>query len=158
MTNNETIKPSKYLIFTVSDSVYATALSDVNEVIESQEAKPMPNMVEYFEGLINIRGEVVGVINLLKRLNIHDNQIQQKASMIFHNDAGMFAINIDKTIGIYNIYDEQIERRPSLTTEVPMKYLAGVIKKDDDLIPIIELNKLLNDDTFVKFKNSSKSA
>lgn len=157
MTEHANVEPEKYLIFSVSDALYATILGDVNEVVESQKAKPMPNMVDHFEGLINIRGEVVGVINLLKKLNIQNNEVKQKAAMIFHNDSGVFAVNIDKTVGICSIEEGQIERRPSLSTQVPMKYLAGVIKKDSDLIPIIELNKLLSDDCYVSFRNSKFS-
>lgn len=61
---NENESENKFLVFSVGEELYASPLLSIREVLEFQPPKPMPNMVHYFTGVINVRGAIVGVIDL----------------------------------------------------------------------------------------------
>ena len=74
--------------------------------------------------------------------------------MIFKNDAGMFAISIDKIVSILELTEEQIDRQPTISTKVPITYLAGVAKHEGKLITLIAVNKLLGEEELLSYRRS----
>ena len=154
-TDLEVQEGQKYLIFSLAGEMYGTPLTDLNEVIEAQEPKPMPNMVEHFKGVINLRGQIVGIINLAERLGIpKDSHLESRAAMIFENDSGIFAISIDRIVSILELKEEQIDRQPTISTKVPIAYLSGVAKTEDQLITLIAVNSLLSEEMLLSYRRS----
>lgn len=72
----------RYLIFSLSGEEFAIPLLDVKEVIGPSEATPIPNTPSYFKGIINLRGQVISVMDLRLKLNLKKAECGPEASII----------------------------------------------------------------------------
>ena len=130
---------NKYLLFYVGDEIYGVPLLDVKEVIEYQEPKTVPNMVSHFSGLINLRGAIVGVMDLREKFGISSAKSRTTSMLICETSQGLIAAVIDRVESVTVIPSEQIEPKPPVVTKVKTDYLAGIAKVEDRLVAIITL-------------------
>lgn len=134
---------SRYLLFQIGSELYGTPLLGVREVLEPQEAKPVPNTVPYFAGVINIRGEIIGVIDLRLRLGYAAESRTQMALMIFQTEAGAMAGLVDKVEAVGQIPSSKIEKNPNIKTKAPLKHFIGIGQWNNRLVTLISLNGIL---------------
>ncbi|MBX7144665.1 MAG: chemotaxis protein CheW [Oligoflexia bacterium] len=139
-------RESRYLVFGVGPELYGTPLLGVREVVEPQAPKPVPNTVEYFTGVINIRGEIVGVIDLRIKFGQPVKDTPHNALMVFMTEVGPVAALVDKVESVVKLSSDQIESAPSVRTRVPSQYLTGIAEVENRLITIVDLSKILSTD------------
>src|ERR1700733_14388086 len=94
----------KYMLFHLGQEVYGTPLLQVREVIENRPSKAVPNSVAAFEGVINLRGEVIGVIDLRKMLKI--NPAQSLSILVFESSQGLMGAIVDRCIAVAEISEK----------------------------------------------------
>ena len=137
--NNE-----KYLLYQLGDGFFATPLIEVREVIEYRPAKPIPHTAPYFKGVINIRGEIVGVMDLRERLTIQGSD-KPVALLIFETDNGPLAAIVDKVDSVTVINEADLERRSAAHGQgADRAYFLGVGKVGDKLLTVVSLTKILS--------------
>lgn len=156
-TNLVTGAEARYLLFKVGDEVYGTPLLGVREVVEPQACKKMPNTVKYFKGLINIRGEIVGVIDLRTRFS-QDDSDAGKALIVFDTEAGAVGALVDQVDSVIAIQENVIEKNPNVGSVVPIDYVVGIAKLNDMLVSLIDLNKTLGNEELSQLRNTKLSA
>lgn len=134
----------KYLIYNLGPEQFATPLIEVREVIEYRPAKAIPHTAPFFKGVINIRGEIVGVIDLRERLEI-ESKITPVTQLVFETEAGPLAAIVDQVQSVSVIAESDIERRPTVQTAATGRaYFLGVGKVNDKLITIVSLRQILS--------------
>ncbi len=139
---------SKFLIFKVGESLYSSPLLSVREVLEYQKPKPMPNMVHYFAGVINVRGAIVGVIDLRIKFGMQSTVDSKTAMLLCDTDRGSIAAIVDCVECVQELTEENIERKPAIKSKVSQEYLIGVAKRANDLVTVIDLHKSLTDEEY----------
>jgi purine-binding chemotaxis protein CheW len=133
----------KYIVYRVGSVLYGSPLLSVREVLEFQQPKFMPNMVQHFSGVINVRGAVVGVIDLRKKFAV-DGQVDARSVLLLcDTNRGPIAAIVDGVECVEEFKDCDIEKNPPISTQVDTKYLQGVAKRKDDLITLIDLHESL---------------
>ncbi len=143
VTDAENQEESRYLLFKLGQEVYGTPLLGVREVVEPLDSKPVPNTVNYFLGVINIRGQIVGVLDLRARFGHKCERTPENALMVFDTDNGPMAALVDRVEAVVRINDSKIEKEPNIKTSAPTEFLLGIAHHDDRLITLIDLNKAL---------------
>lgn len=133
----------KYLIFQMGDELYGCALIDVRQVIEFHSAKPIPHMPNFFKGVINIRGEIIGVVDLRERLGV-SGVPEPLSQLIFDTDAGPLAATVDRVQSVSVIEDDQIDRRTASAQSAERSYFLGVAKVGDRIITVMSLRRLFS--------------
>ncbi len=144
----------KYLLFTVGDELFGVPLMGVREVVEPQPIKPLPNTIDHFLGVINIRGEIVGVVDLRIRFSHEPKDSALMAMIIFESAVGPIAALVDKVESVSVIDDEDVDKNPNISSNFPIEYLIGIGKIKDRLVTLINLNKVLGVETLNKFRAS----
>jgi len=140
--NDENIN-NKYLLFRLREELYGTPLLGVREVVEPQAPKPIPNTAKHFSGVINIRGEIVGVLDLRTRFNHNAETGVNMALMVFSTDGGPMAGLVDRVESVISLSEKEIERNPNIGIEILREALIGVGKYNKHLITLIDLHKIL---------------
>lgn len=141
---SETAGDDKYLVFQLGPSLYATPLIEVREVIEYQPAKPIPHTAPFFKGVINIRGEIVGVIDLRLRLAIQEAADHPQAQLIYDSESGPLAAIVDKVLSVAVISEANLDRRlTGHSQQGENRYLVGIGKADDKIFTVVSLKKML---------------
>lgn len=131
----------KFLIFQMGEELFGTSLIDVRQVIEFNQAKPIPHMPSFFKGVINIRGEIIGVVDLRERLGLTVSQ-QGLSQLIFDTDAGPLAAIVDRVQSVTIIEEAAIDRRAASAQTADRSYFLGVAKVGDRIVTVINLRRL----------------
>lgn len=140
--SNESAAADRYLVFELGPELFATPLIEVRAVIEYQAAKPIPHTAAYYKGVINIRGEIVGVIDLRERLGIPGSE-HPTSQLVFETDMGSLAAIVDKVQAVASLPESDLDRKASggAGTE-DRTYFLGVGKYNGKLLTLISLRKL----------------
>lgn len=133
----------KYIVYRIGNTLYGSPLLTVREVLEFQKPKFMPNMVKYFSGVINVRGAVVGVVDLRVKFAMRTDDNSRAVMLLCDTPRGPVAAVVDGVESVLEFKEEDIEKNPPINSEVELKYLRGVAKRKEELITLIDLHESL---------------
>jgi purine-binding chemotaxis protein CheW len=142
--SNMTQDDDRFLLFWVGSELFATPLMGVREVVELQKIKPIPHTVKSYLGVINIRGEIVGAIDLRTRFGFSALESRFGAMMVFETTSGSIAAVTDRLDGVVKIDASNIDSKPRIEAKIPVNFLLGIGKVNDRLVTIIDLGKVLD--------------
>lgn len=145
---------SKYLLFRLDGEIYGTPLLGVREVIQPQATKAIPNTAPYFKGLINVRGQIIGVVDLRLRFEYTAIDVPSMAFLIFETEVGPIAAVVDKVEAVVKIDDDNFHKKPNIRSQVPAEFFIGATTHEDQLVTLIDLNKTLSTEDYVKIQQS----
>lgn len=153
--DDETVdEGSKYLLFRLDGEMYGTPLLGVREVIQPQATKAIPNTAPYFMGLINVRGQIIGVVDLRARFDYTAIDVPSMAFLIFETDIGPIAAIVDKVEAVIKIEEDNFHKKPNIRSQVPVEFFMGATTFEDQLVTLIDLNKTLSKEDYVKIQQS----
>ena len=134
---------NQIVVFTIDELLYALPLNSVVRVIHVVEITPLPKAPKIISGIINVRGQIIPVIDVRKRFGLASREITPDDQLIL-SDTGKrkVAILVDTVTGIKDITPRQhVEIKETLPFA---EYISGVAKIEDGLILIYDLEKFLN--------------
>ena len=134
---------NQIVVFTIDELLYALPLNSVVRVIHVVEITPLPKAPEIISGIINVRGQIIPVIDVRKRFGLASREITPADQLILA-DTGkrQVAILVDTVTGLKDITPRQhVEIKETLPFA---EYISGVAKIEDGLILIYDLEKFLN--------------
>lgn len=123
---------------------YGVPISQVQEIVRVGGITMVPNSPSYMEGVINLRGRVLSVLNLRKRLGLPARETSN-ASRIVVTEVGSKVIGllVDSVSHVIKIPSELVELPPEEVLEIDTDYITGVGKIKERLIILLDLEKLL---------------
>jgi len=123
---------------------YGVPINQVQEIVRVGGITMVPNSPAYMEGVINLRGRVLPVLNLRKRLGLADKEMSN-ASRIVVTEVGSKVIGllVDAVSHVIKIPAASVEPAPAEVLEVDTDYITGVGKLMDRMIILLDLEKLL---------------
>ena len=123
---------------------YGVPISQVQDIVRVGGITMVPNSPSYMEGVINLRGRVLSVLNLRKRLGLSD-KVASNASRIIVTEVGSKVIGllVDAVSHVIKIPSESVEAPPEEVLEIDTDYITGVGKIKERLIILLDLEKLL---------------
>jgi purine-binding chemotaxis protein CheW len=143
----------QFVKFIVGDEVFGVDINQTREIINLQEMLRVPNTPPYIEGLINLRGKVLTVFNLRKRLGFSESEFNENCKIIVVNYDDMdIGFTVDLVSEILRIPEENIENTPPSVSVVDNRFLSGVAKVDNKLILLLDLKAVLTPDEEEKVK------
>jgi len=135
------------VIFTLGDEYYAVDIGSVWEINTMQRITHVPRSPHFIEGVINLRGEIIPVMDLRKRLGLaasaHDRNSRIMVTQTTHNRLGLI---VDSVQEVLKIPGNVIKPSTDLGTMIDEEFVRGVAQKDDRLIVLIDLQRLLDED------------
>lgn len=130
------------VIFQLNDQKYALPIQETQEIIRMSNITRVPNTKHYVEGIINLRGSIVPVINLNKRLNLPVTEYGEDTRIIVVEHGGQkVGMIVDFVLEVGRFSENEIEP-PSVAGD-NVDYLKGVVKKEDNLWLLINLGEIV---------------
>lgn len=130
------------VIFELADQLYALPIQETQEIIRMTDITKVPNTKHFVEGIINLRGSIVPVINLNRRLGLPEKEYDESTRIIVTEyngqKVGMIVDNVQE-VGRYT--DDEVE--PPAVAGDNVDYLKGVVKKGDELWLLLNLGKVI---------------
>lgn len=135
--------------FQLGAEYYGIDIMQVKSIEEPREVRPIPNSPGYVEGIFNLRGEIIPVINLHTRFHLarmeHDEDEALLRGFLIIFVAGMHvAIIIDKVSRVMKVGPKQIQQPPQMISGIGAEYIVGVVQRDEGYLIILDIDRLFN--------------
>ncbi len=143
MENLET-KQDRYLCFSLGNEEYAIPLLDVKEVIAMPDITPVPCTPSHFLGIMNLRGQVISVLDLRSKLSIKPNPNAETAVIICDLQPNSIGVVVDSVNAVLNPSPDQISAKPEIQSKAGTDYITGVYRHQEKLVLFLEIAKSLN--------------
>ena len=136
----------QYVTFTLEDEVYGINVMQVQEVLREIEVAPVPGAPHYVTGIINLRGNVVSVIDARTRFGLPPRESTPLTRIIvIEAQQQIIGILVDSVAEVVDIEVSEIETAPNVGNEETARYIDGVVSRDEKLLILVDLNKLLSE-------------
>jgi purine-binding chemotaxis protein CheW len=142
--------------FKIDKELFGVDILMVQEIIRSAPITYVPNSPEFVEGVINLRGSIIPVIDLRKRLNLHTANYEKEKDWILILDiAGrVTGFIVDLVTEVIKVQENSIEPPPDiLVAGLQSQYIRGVCEIEHDLLIMLDFNRILLVDEVKKLKS-----
>ncbi|MBP5520019.1 MAG: chemotaxis protein CheW [Treponema sp.] len=135
--------------FHLGEELYGVNIMDVKEIVRLQNVRVIPNAPYYVEGIINLRGDIIPIIDLHKRFKIQSvtksEDIEMEGGFIILNiDGGKIGIIIDKVERVVSVKGEDVKDPPQMLSGIGTEYIEGVVRENDGYLIMLNTRKLFN--------------
>ena len=135
----------KVVTFKVGDEEYALEISNIESVVEMLPITKVPDAPYGVEGVINLRGEVMPVIDGRKKLGSDVNETDKAKIIIINLDGKKHGFIVDEVREVLDVNESEIEDVKEIMTNVNSKYVDKIIKKGERLIVLLKPNMVSED-------------
>ncbi|WP_421866675.1 chemotaxis protein CheW [Motiliproteus sp.] len=137
----------QYVTFRLEEETYGINVMQVQEVLRYSEIAPVPGAPTYVLGIINLRGNVVTVIDTRQRFGLMPTDVTDNTRIvIIEVEKQVIGILVDAVSEVVYLNQSEIEKAPNVGTEESAKFIQGVCHKDEQLLILVELDKMMTDD------------
>ncbi|ABI71060.1 MULTISPECIES: chemotaxis protein CheW [Shewanella] len=141
----------QWVIFKLDNETYGINVMQVQEILRYTEIAPVPGAPDYVLGIINLRGNVVTVIDTRSRFGLPSAELDDSTRVvIIEAEKQVIGILVDSVAEVVYLRRSEIDNAPNVGTEESAKYIQGVSNRDNELLILVDLDKLLSDDEWVE--------
>ncbi|WP_111639216.1 chemotaxis protein CheW [Marinomonas shanghaiensis] len=147
-SGNHTDDPMlQWVTFRLEHEIYGVNVMQVKEVLRYSEIAPVPGAPSFVLGIIHLRGTVVTVIDTCQRFGLPSGEITDATRiMILEVEGHVIGILVDAVSEVVYLRQSEIEPSPSVGNDESSKFIQGVCHKNDILLILVDLDKLLSED------------
>ncbi|MCU7842908.1 MAG: chemotaxis protein CheW [Candidatus Thiodiazotropha sp. (ex Monitilora ramsayi)] len=137
----------QFVTFILKDEVYGINVMQVQEVLRVTEIAPVPGAPPYVLGIINLRGNVVTVIDTRTRFGLPSTEMDDASRIIvIESEKQVVGILVDAVAEVVELRESDIDVAPNVGTDDSSRYIQGVATQEEGLLILVDLNKLLTDE------------
>ncbi len=137
----------QFVSFRLSNEEYGIPILRVQEIIRYEELTRIPQSEEFIDGVLNLRGRVVPVIDLRKRFTLTDAERNNATRIVVVEiDNQVVGLIVDAVNEVQTIEENQIDPPPPLGTGISAEYIYGMGKIDDRLIILLNIERILKEE------------
>ena len=143
----------QWVTFRLEGETYGINVMQVQEVLRYTEIAPVPGAPSYVLGIINLRGNVVTVIDTRNRFGLPPADItDQTRIVIIEAEGHVVGILVDAVAEVVYLRQSEIENAPNVGNEESAKFIQGVCNKNDELLILVELDKMMSDQEWAELE------
>ncbi len=149
---------SQLVVFVMENEEFACSIQNVREVLKMIKVTPLPRSLDFVEGVINMRGEVLPVIDLRKRFGLPEaERTDESRIIIVEVEERMVGLIVDSVREVLSMPDEQIQEAPSQVAGGKTDLIMGVGKVEDRMLIILDLNRILTSEEQMALEDISRA-
>ena len=138
------MKEIRILVFKLNGEYFATDIMEVERILGSIGTTKLPDSPSFLEGIIKYEEEVIPVINLSNKFGFNSCSVDSTNKVIVvKKELGKFGVIVDDVNEVTTVNEEVIDYSSSVATIISRKYMKGIIKEKQNLIILLDLNKVL---------------
>ncbi len=137
----------QWVTFRLASETYGVNVMQVQEVLRYTEIAPVPGAPNYVLGIINLRGNVVTVIDTCQRFGLPPIEVTDSTRIvIIEANQQVIGILVDSVAEVVYLRASEIEIAPNVGNEESAKFIQGVTHREGELLILVDLNKLLDEE------------
>jgi len=139
----------QYLTFTLGGEDYAIDILRVMEIKGWESVRPLPNTPEYVKGVMDLRGQIVPVVDLRARFFMESvdytpTTVTVILSIESHGNLSVIGVVVDSVSDVLEVAQPQIQSAPNLGLHINVCYMSGMVIHDSKMIVLLDIDKLLS--------------
>lgn len=145
----EIAKPGQYLTFVLNNETYAIGILSIKEIIAYDHLTEVPMMPSFIRGVINLRGRVVPVVDLLARFGNGNTALAKRTSIVIietfdeDNSINDIGIIVDAVNEVVDVNEDMIEPPPSFGAAIRPEFIIGMAKRQNQFIVMLAVDNIL---------------
>ncbi len=131
--------------FGIGDELFAVPITKIQEIIRLTNIVKVPKSPDFVEGVINLRGRVIPVVDLKKRFSI-GAYVQDVRTRIIVAEMGALRVGliVDIVCEVLSPDECSFEETPSIVSGVDQKFVRGIVKQNEKMLIVLDLDKILS--------------
>lgn len=139
------LKNQQLVSFRIGSEEFGISIMKVQEIIRMQEITRVPQMPDFIEGVINLRGNVIPIIDLRKRFNLEISAKTNETRIVVVSVLDrIMGIIVDGVSEVLRLTDDQIEPPPPVISNIGKEYIKGIGKLDKRLLILLDIDRILS--------------
>ncbi|UVM48902.1 MULTISPECIES: chemotaxis protein CheW [unclassified Pseudomonas] len=144
----------QWVTFKLDNETYGINVMRVQEVLRYTEIAPVPGAPSYVLGIINLRGNVVTVIDTRQRFGLGTVDVSDNTRIvIIEADKQVVGIMVDSVAEVVYLRQSEIETAPNVGNEESAKFIQGVCNKNNELLILVELDKMMSEEEWSELES-----
>ncbi|TWC21779.1 CheW protein [Pseudomonas sp. SJZ085] len=144
----------QWVTFKLDNETYGINVMRVQEVLRYTEIAPVPGAPNYVLGIINLRGNVVTVIDTRQRFGLNSTEVNDNTRIvIIEADKQVVGILVDSVAEVVYLRQSEIETAPNVGNEESAKFIQGVCNKNNELLILVELEKMMSEEEWSELES-----
>jgi purine-binding chemotaxis protein CheW len=140
--------------FRLQDESYGINVMRVQEVLRVSEIAPVPGAPSFVLGIINLRGNVVTVIDTRGRFGLPPAEVSDASRIVIIESGGqVVGILVDSVAEVVELSASEIDQAPNVGNDESSRYIQGVSTREDGLLIVVDLNKLLTEEEWAEMNS-----
>ena len=138
---------SRWVTFQLEDETYGIDVMQIREVLRTPEISPVPGAPSFVLGIINLRGNVVAIIDTRSRFHLGPREVDD-ASRILILEAGDYLVGylVDSVSEVAELRNNKIEMAPDTGSGRTSRYISGLYNRKEGLLILLDPTRLLSED------------
>lgn len=137
----------QWVTFRLDNETYGVNVMQVQEVLRMTEIAPVPGAPDYVLGIINLRGNVVTVIDTRKRFGLEPREVDDATRIVITEiEQQVMGMLVDSVAEVVDVRMSEIETAPNVGNDESSRFIQGVSCRQGELLILVDLNKLLSAD------------
>lgn len=136
---------TQYIVFSINQQIFGIEILKIKEVLSYRKITPLPQVEGFVRGIINLRGAVIPVFDLREKFNLPAKEYTKFHVIIVVEIAGrVMGVIVDEISDVLDILPEEFQTTGNLPSNLQQEYLKGVGKKQDEMIILLDIDRLLS--------------
>jgi purine-binding chemotaxis protein CheW len=141
----------QYVTFRLDDETYGINVMQIQEVLRYSEIAPVPGAPHYVLGIINLRGNVVTVIDTRTRFGLVQSDVSdQTRIVVLELEGQVVGVLVDSVAEVVYLKESEIETAPNVGNDESARFIQGVCNKNGELIILVEFEKMLSEEEWAE--------
>ena len=144
----------QWVTFQLENETYGINVMQVQEVLRYTDIAPVPGAPGYVLGIINLRGNVVTVIDTRSRFGLPPSEVTENSRIvIIEADKQVVGILVDSVAEVVYLRQSEIETAPNVGNDESAKFIQGVCNKNGELLILVELDKMMSEEEWSELES-----
>ncbi len=158
ITKRKLLSGARFLSFVLENESYCMDILKVKELMGMSDITPIPQTPVYIKGVINLRGQIIPIIDLRLKFGFQGKDYTKRTSIIVvelqvDGDNMYIGVIVDVIEEVLNISEEKISKVPYITSKIKAEYIKGIAETTDGIKVVLDIEKVLSEDDFVILKD-----
>jgi purine-binding chemotaxis protein CheW len=145
----------KYAVFKIGEEDFGVEINRVVEILSTQKVHSIPDLPDFLSGVIAVRGQIIPLLDLRKRFGIISSS-KKELIIVIKYDNEKIGVLVDHVKEIISLGKDEITSPPAIFKGLKRKYLAGIGKKDDRVIIILNVDDLLTSEERIMLEEAEE--
>ena len=137
----------QYIVVKIGSEQYGIDISYIDNIVRTQKITRVPTAQPYFKGVINLRGEIVAVMSIRKKMGLEDDVFTNSTRIIILKleDRGAVGVIVDEVREVMTLSEDEIDKAVNSPKDGKSNFINGIGKNGDELVSLLEINAIVDD-------------